>query len=185
MLPEPVMSRADGFGRPAPHKLYYNLWEAVFNGGYMIAYIKGLKIKIDKEDLWRLEKYNYHRQNGRIDNLIYFYRNTNKKRYYLHRDIIDCPDGLQVDHINLDTLDNRKCNLRICTDSQNKMNRKVQSNNKYGLKGVYYHKRHKKYYAQIRLNKKKIDIGFFDTKEGAYKAYCEAAKKYHGSFSRF
>ena len=90
-----------------------------------------------------------------------------------HRSILKVPKGLVVDHINHNTLDNRKSNLRICTDAQNKMNCKMYINQKVGFKGVYKH--NNGYVAQISMKGKKHYIGFYSTKEEAAKAYDKKA----------
>lgn len=109
--------------------------------------------------------------------------NGKKGTILMHRAIMGCPQGLTVDHINHDTLDNRKSNLRVCTQSQNNMNTRKYSNNKSGYKGVMWHKYSKRWCAEIRANKKKIHLGYFVSKEEAYEAYCVAVKKYHGEFA--
>ena len=72
----------------------------------------------------------------------------------VHRYILNCPKGLQVDHINRNTLDNRKCNLRICTPIQNSQNKGNYRNNKSGIKGVYFIKRDNVWIAELKYNKK-------------------------------
>lgn len=89
----------------------------------------------------------------------------------------------QVDHWNLNGLDNTRGNLRLATHSQNQANRKVQKNNKLGVKGVV--ENGNKYRARIDVNGKCIHLGLFDTLEQARNAYIEAAKKYHGEFARW
>lgn len=89
----------------------------------------------------------------------------------------------QIDHINGIGTDNRLCNLREATQSENCQNRRKQRTkytSKY--KGVYPHKR--RWRAQIQVNKKTIRLGQFKTEEEAYQAYCAAALIYHGEFSR-
>jgi hypothetical protein len=101
----------------------------------------------------------------------------------MHAVIINTPPGMQTDHINGDRLDNRKENLRICTCSENQWNQhKVRGESKY--KGVSYHKRHNKWYAQIRINGKRIYIGVFKDEIDAAKAYNEAATRYFGEFAK-
>lgn len=88
-----------------------------------------------------------------------------------------------VDHINWDKLDNRKCNLRFVTKSQNNINIHRKSNNKSGYTGVYYSKRLNKYCARIGINKNKIYLGDFNTFEEAVKARHLAELKIHGDWS--
>jgi hypothetical protein len=102
----------------------------------------------------------------------------------LHRFIMDCPAGLFVDHINGDTLDNRRENLRICSHAENMRNRFPNKITSSGYKGVSWYKHRKKWRSQIRANNKKIHLGYYITPEEAYQAYCKAAQKYHGEFAR-
>jgi len=90
----------------------------------------------------------------------------------------------QVDHINGDTLDNRRENLRLATHAQNQQNRKVRSDSKSGYKGVWYRSDTGKWCAEIKANRKRYCLGSFGTPEDAYKAYCDAAKELHGEFAR-
>jgi hypothetical protein len=101
----------------------------------------------------------------------------------MHRFIMNPSKGLVVDHLNGNTLDNRKCNLRVCTYSQNSMNRIKQINNNSGYKGVSWHKNHKIYESRIMSNGVNIHIGSFENIIDAARAYNEAAIKYHGEFA--
>lgn len=103
-------------------------------------------------------------------------------RELLHRIIVKPPNDLEIDHRNRDRLDNRRSNLRICTRSQNAMNRLKQSNNRSGFKGVVFSKRYKKYIAQIKAQGIYHWLGYFNTAKEASKAYVEAATIYHGKF---
>lgn len=93
------------------------------------------------------------------------YARSGKER--LHRFIMHPPKGLQVDHINRNKLDNRRCNLRIVTNQQNHFNRPVNKNNTSGVTGVSYNKAAKKWACQISLNGRCKFSGLFDTKEEA------------------
>jgi hypothetical protein len=95
----------------------------------------------------------------------------------------EIPPGMTIDHINGDKADNRICNLRLATDYQNSYYRPRKSTNTSGLKGVYQ-RENGKYRATITIEKQKINLGTFETKEEAYAAYCEAARKLHGEFAR-
>jgi hypothetical protein len=90
-----------------------------------------------------------------------------------------------VDHINRNPLDNRICNLRLVTRSQNKQNQKLYKNNVSGFKGVHFCNHRKKWIASIRTNNKRITIGSFNDKEKAYESYCEYAKRLHTHTSIF
>jgi hypothetical protein len=152
----------------------------------MIVNIKGFNVLID-DDSYELVMANqpWHIKNRRGDR-IYFEHSTGwkKPKIILHRLIINCSKGMVVDHINGDTLDNRRCNLRICSVKENNMNTKRSKRNSTGYKGVTFDKYHKKYRANIVKDGKRKLLGYFDDAEKAYAAYCEANKNIHGEFGR-
>lgn len=108
-------------------------------------------------------------------------RRRRRTALMLHRLIMDAPKDKQVDHIEHDTLDNRKCKLRLCSNQENAFNRGRPKNNQSGFKGVTYRKqpknminereKQKPWEAQLQLNGKKIYIGYYKTKEEAAAAY--------------
>lgn len=100
------------------------------------------------------------------------------------REIMKCPEGRVVDHINGDKLDNRKTNLRICTQAENTRNRGMSAHNSSGFKGVTFNKGVKRWIACIRLNGKNKHLGCFDSPEDAARAYDMAAEKNYGQFAR-
>lgn len=87
----------------------------------------------------------------------------------------------KIDHINGNGLDNRRENLRVCSHSQNLMNRGKNSVNSTGYKGVYRASKNK-WRAIITCDYKEYYLGTFNTPEEAYRAYCEAGKRLHGEF---
>jgi hypothetical protein len=105
-----------------------------------------------------------------------------RKSVRMHRLITGCVANMQVDHINGDRLDNRRSNLRIVTNSQNQMNRRV-TNNKCGIKGVYYHIRCKKWCAKIQRDGQQLYLGVFRTAEEAAQARTLTEKQIHGEFA--
>lgn len=104
---------------------------------------------------------------------------TSQKMFYLHRLIMDCPDHLFVDHINGDTLNNKKNNLRIVTKRENNLNKtgNIISSSKY--KGVSWYSRRSMWRARIDG----IDIGMFNIEEEAALAYDVKAKERHKEFA--
>jgi len=138
-------------------------------------------VLLDEDDYLKVEKYslslfiNRRRLYVRLSFI-------NGKRYLLHRYLMNAPECKVVDHINHNTLDNRKENLRLCTISQNCMNSMKHYKSKTSpYKGVVFE--NNKYYAQIRFNKNYKRIGTYETAEEAALAYNEAALKYHGEFA--
>lgn len=91
----------------------------------------------------------------------------------------DIPQGLEIDHINGNKIDNRIENLRLVTRRRNSQNRKEHRDGK--LVGCYYHKRDRMYMASISISGKDIHIGYFTTEKEAHKAYkiaCEHIEDY-------
>lgn len=88
----------------------------------------------------------------------------------LHRILTDCPKGLVVDHINRNPLDNRRCNLRVCTQQVNNNNRKVRCTNKVGVTGISFVAKYGYYTVRKQLpNGKRKYLGKAKTAEEAIK----------------
>lgn len=99
----------------------------------------------------------------------------------LHRHLLGLVDPLvQVDHINGDGLDNRRCNIRVVTNQQNSWNMRPK-NPASGFKGVDYHRG--RWRSRIRLAVGRIELGHYRTAEDAARAYDEAALKHFGEFA--
>ena len=138
----------------------------------------GKRALIDIEDVDKVKDYKW-RYSGR-----YILTTVNSKSLRLHRLIMNCDDEDKVvDHINLNVLDNRKSNLRICTKHENDMNHKVNSANKSGITGVCFSNRKNKWRAYIYFDKRNIELGYFDKKDDAIKCRLKAEKYYFGEFS--
>jgi len=110
------------------------------------------------------------------------------KPYRAHRVIWAMETGVwpvkDIDHINCHTSDNRMCNLREATESQNLRNRGAQRNNTSGFKGVSFDSRRSYWVANINVKKKRRYLGAFSTPEEAHAEYCKAAREMHGEFAR-
>ena len=120
---------------------------------------KGEEFIFDKDDYELVSKYTWY-----TEKKGYFiaWVVERKKHVFLHRLVLgDIPDGYVVDHINRDRADNRKCNLRICTNSENILNAGLSKANKSGYKGVSWDKRSGKWVVNITINRKHIYIGSF------------------------
>lgn len=91
----------------------------------------------------------------------------------------------QIDHINGRRDDNRLCNLRLATRSENNRNAKRRSDNTSGVKGVSFDKARDRWRAQIRVSGRNRHMGYHKTPEEAYAAYCKAAAEHYGEFANF
>jgi hypothetical protein len=101
----------------------------------------------------------------------------------MHRLIMDAPKGMVVDHINGDTLDNRRSNLRICTIAQNGQNRSKQSNNTSGVKGVYCNTTRGTWQVAFDSNGKRHYGGTFHSLDSARNKAISMITELHGDFA--
>lgn len=140
------------------------------------------KALIDIEDIEKVKDIKWHRTE--LQRYTYYCKSNHSKWKSIHRLILGVDDeNLVVDHINKDGLDNRKSNLRVCTNAQNLCNCKIPKNNKSGIKGVYWSNSRNKWAAQLTINNKTKLIGRFNTFEEAVKARLEAEEKYYGEYA--
>ena len=153
-----------------------------------IPLTQGQVALIDDENYKLVSQYKWHAHWNKDTKSYYAATNVKKEGgrtlLLMHRLIMNAQKGEQVDHINHDTIDNRKENLRLCTNSQNQHNKGKRIDNTSGLKGVSRYKPSGKWQARIQLNGKQIHLGRFLTPEEAYEAYCKAALELHGEFSK-
>jgi hypothetical protein len=98
---------------------------------------------------------------------------------FLHRLIVGAERGQIVDHINRDTLDNRRCNLRFATPSESGANRSFET--KWGFKGIFKHR--SRFYAQVRAEGCRHVSRSWATAEEAARAYDDLARRHHGDFA--
>lgn len=152
----------------------------------LIKLTKGKFAKVDDEDFEMVNKFKWYSVKDKHSYRAFSCMKINNqwKTVYLHRFIMNFPEGKQVDHINIDPLDNRRSNLRVCSQSENQHNRTKQRNNTSGFKGVYWSAETKKWRAKIRINNNLINIGYFADKVDAAKAYDKAALELHSSFAK-
>jgi hypothetical protein len=136
---------------------------------------------VDNEDYLFLNQWKWYFNQGYARRNSKRIKGEKRNGIFLQNVVITKEKNQEIDHINGNTLDNRKINLRICSHFQNSKNRKKQINNTSGYKGVT--KDHKKWMAQILINYKRKYLGRFNTKKEAALAYNKAAKFYHGEFA--
>ena len=130
---------------------------------------------IDLEDIEKVKDYKWSIHNkGYVANL--------NNGWLLHRLVMDCPSDMVVDHINHNKFDNRKSNLRVCTQQQNMMNQSTKKTNTSGCSGIYLDRRVNKWVAQITYNYKQISLGHYKTKEEAIEARKQAEIDLFGEY---
>lgn len=158
-----------------------------------VAYLlltQGHEAVVDAEDIGKLSLFNWQAQvhkypDGRVRCVRACrstYSNGALTLLYLHRVVLGAPPGVVVDHINGNTLDNRKINLREATPKENSRNARKRVDNSSGYKGVSFNKHTQSWQARIRVDGCLKYLGVYETAEEGYEAYCKAALKYHGEF---
>lgn len=166
--------------------------EVIVPIGPSIAYVpltQGQFALIDSDDAAEIGKYNWHAQWKPTTQSFYARRRilrSNGKWSLLgmHREIMKCPEDMDVDHIFGRTLDNRSSQLRLATRAENCRNRRISSDNTSGFKGVSWHKKSRRWRARININGSDKYLGYYKTPEEAHDAYCVASEKYFGEFRR-
>lgn len=154
-----------------------------------IELTNGAKAIVDNDDYskyvattWNQDRRGYARRN------TYIGGGRAKPKYktiLLHRLIADAPSHMQVDHINGNPLDNRKSNLRLCTQAENCRNAAKRKNSRTSrYKGVCWDSESRKWLVQIQVNEHQTKIGRFHSETVAAESYNKAAKKYYGQFAR-
>lgn len=134
-----------------------------------IKLTKGYVALVDDEDYERINKYKWVAHDYASNGRVYAHANikigkNNRKMILMHRMIMNVYNHRKVDHILPNGIDNRKCNLRIATQSQNSMNRVKPKKCSSKYKGVHISRAFKsgpKYQATITINKKRIHLGVF------------------------
>ena len=111
------------------------------------------------------------------------YPACNRTNIPFHKYVTDSIEGMVVDHINRNKMDNRRCNLRIVTQSVNMQNTNRIPKSSTGVLGVHFDKRKQKYYARIKIDNKNHYKGNFKNIEDAIAARKELEEKYnYGGF---
>jgi HNH endonuclease len=111
-------------------------------------------------------------------------RRAGRRPVLMHREILDAPPGIPVDHVNGKTLDNRRQNLRLATTSLNNANQHTPIRNRVGFIGVFPGRRGRGFVARYKKGGRTIYIGAYTTAEDAARARDEVVSKLYGPFAR-
>ncbi len=132
---------------------------------------------VDAADYEWLSQYNWRLQNG------YAVRRDKTRTTHMHREIMDLPKGMMVDHINHNKRANRRASLRICTPQQNTHNNGKHADSSSRFKDVGYSKDREKWFAKIWFEGRRIWLGCFLDETEAARAYDGAAVEHFGAFA--
>lgn len=157
-----------------------------------IPLTRGKSTIVDDEDYEHLTKHSWAwaPATGSTVGTGYAVRKGSKRRgeprtVQMHREILGITQNVQIDHINRNSLDNRKQNLRLATTQQNAFNRAkptVPCTSKY--KGVFMRKNDDRWTARIKFNDRHVELGRFMTEENAAAAYNFASRIFFGRYRR-
>ncbi|MBN1804423.1 MAG: HNH endonuclease, partial [Sedimentisphaerales bacterium] len=162
-----------------------------YNYTFRLIYLgEGYWAKVDQDDYYRLRKYKWvvSLRSGKFYAVRIKLDRTDGGKYSsvisMHREIMNAGKGQLVDHRNLDSLDNRRGNLRIATQSENMQNRQKRKNATSQFIGVCFDKRANDWVGVVTREGKSYWLGHFDSEIEAAKAYDEKAKELFGEFAR-
>jgi hypothetical protein len=158
-----------------------HLVQALSQGAKLLPLTQDKFAIVDAADFPHLSRYNWCVV--KTDNTCYAARYRKRKQTFMHRLITSAPSHLVVDHINHNGLDNRKDNLRLCTRAQNALNQRPRKGTSSKYKGVYWHERDKRFYAQISHKGRRFHLGSFKSEIAAAHAYDKKALELFGEFA--
>ncbi len=146
-----------------------------------IPLTKGLYAIVDAADYEWLSRYKWTALV--VGSQAYAIRSHKGKTILMHREIMQPPPGMVVDHINGNGVNNRRCNMRVCTPQQNRYNSRPRTK-KSKYKGVRFDEQTGRWFAEITHNGVKYHLGTFDDEVEAARAYDRKAVELQGPFAR-
>jgi len=146
-----------------------NFYASTINNKFVFFDLEGKRL---------FEKYNWF-----VSGNGYLMRMDKRKGIYFHRELLNFSSS-EIDHINNNKLDNRRSNLRYCSRSQNNYNSLKRTNTRSQYKGIIYEKGINKWRPRIKINKKSISLGCFNSELAAALVYDYHAKKHYKEFAK-
>ena len=142
----------------------------------------GLSTMVDDEDLADLERYSW--QAVPCPSGFYVCRSAEGTTVYMHRQLKGCPENLDVDHRDGNSLNNQKSNLREATRTQNNRNMHRSARQRRGaFKGIRWHRQKQRWQARITVNYKSLCVGYHRDALAAALLYDSAALRVFGEFA--
>ena len=128
------------------------------------GYVKlkdGTTFLFDADMIYKIKDIKFYRSPKHAEDRRTYIVDCTRKT--LHNHLFEHKEGFEIDHINLNTLDNRSCNIRYCTHQQNQCNQPLQRNNTSGGCGVSYYRPRGKYRSRIKIHQHDIHLGYYET----------------------
>jgi len=143
----------------------------------------GTEFLVDAVFLPLIKDINFYRSSKTTEDRKTYIIDCHGKK--LHAFLMSRADGYEVDHISLDTFDNRMENLRLVTHQQNQCNQPLQKNNTSGVSGVSFYPPRNKYRARIKIGQQEIHLGYYETFTEAVQARNEGMRCMFGEYGRY
>lgn len=148
---------------------------------------RGLEAQVDDDDYEYLSQWKWAADNNNYPVRSERRSETGRKHRKLirmYRVILNAPDNMQVDHIDVNPLNNQKSNIRLATRSENMRNRKTSKSCKSGFKGVWWNPKRQRWIAYIKYNNRSVVLGRYNNKLQAAHRYNREATKLFGEYAR-
>lgn len=148
---------------------------------------QGYFATIDAADYEKVSQFKWYVTSGNGSRTRYAicndFRSGKKRTTQMHRLLMDAPDGVSVDHIDRDGLNNTRSNLRLATLQENLLNKGADRDCESGYRGVFRRAGSGRWVAVMSIHGRRINIGSFDNPEDAARAYNALAREFRGEFA--